>query len=174
MIELYKPDMYRKDIYDINYKKLKSYGIKCILFDLDNTLIPCFKKRPTRKSKDLIEELKDMGFKVILFSNSGKKRLLPFKNILEVDCSASSRKPSSKKFKKVMNDYKFREAEIAIIGDQIMTDIFGGNRVGIFSILVNPIAKKEYFFTRFNRMIEKKVIKKLEKNDLFTRGKYYE
>ena len=48
-----------------------------------------------------------------------------------------------------MNDYKFREAEIAIIGDQIMTDIFGGNRVGIFSILVNPIAKKEYFFTRF-------------------------
>ena len=55
-----------------------------------------------------------------------------------------------------------------------MTDIFGGNRVGIFSILVNPIAKKEYFFTRFNRMLEKKVIKKLEKNDLFTRGKYYE
>ena len=36
MIELYKPDMYQKDIYSIDYKKLKSYGIKCILFDLDH------------------------------------------------------------------------------------------------------------------------------------------
>ena len=93
MIELFKPDMYMKDIYSINYNKIKSFGIKCILFDLDNTLVPSFKNKPTRKVKDLIEKLKDMGFKVIIFSNSNKKRLTPFKNILEVDCSYSSKKP---------------------------------------------------------------------------------
>ena len=74
MIELFKPDMYVKDIYAIDYKKLKSYGIKCILFDLDNTLVPYYKKKPTRKLKDFIENLKDIGFKVIIFSNSNSIR----------------------------------------------------------------------------------------------------
>ena len=70
MIELYKPDIYKKDIYSIDYLKLKSYGIKCLLLDLDNTLVTNYVKKPTRKLKDFIEKLKEMGFKVIIFSNS--------------------------------------------------------------------------------------------------------
>lgn len=174
MIELYKPDVYKKDIYAIDYKKLKSIGIKCILFDLDNTLVPYYKNRPTRKIKDLIENIKDMGIKVILFSNSSKKRLTPFKNILEVDCSASSHKPFSKKFKKVLTEYKYAESEVAIIGDQIPMDVYGGNRMGIFTILVTPISKKELIWTKFNRMYEKHVIKKMEKKGIFKKGEYYE
>jgi len=174
MIELYKPDMYIKDIYMINYKRLKTMGIKCILFDLDNTLVPYYKQKPTRKIKDLIEKLKDMGFKVIIFSNSGKKRLTPFKNILEVDCSYSSRKPRKKKFNKVLVEYKFDQSEVAIIGDQIITDIFGGNRIGIFSILVKPISSREPIWTKFNRLREKSKVRKLEKKDMFKRGNYYE
>ncbi len=174
MIELYKPDMYKNDIYNIDYKKLKSFGIKCILFDLDNTLVPYYRVKPTRKVKDFIEKLKDMGFKVIIFSNSNKKRLTPFKNILEVDCAASSKKPSEKKFKKVLSEYKFEQSEVAIIGDQIITDIFGGNRVGIFTILVNPISRREPIWTKFNRLRENRYIKKLGKRKLFKRGNYYE
>ena len=75
MIELYKPDMYKKDIYSIDYKKLKTYGIKCILFDLDNTLVPYYKNKPTRKVKDLIEKLKDLGFKI-------NENIRPVKNII--------------------------------------------------------------------------------------------
>ena len=174
MIELYKPDMYKKNIYDIDYKKLKNYGIKCILFDLDNTLVPYKKKKPPRKLKDFIERIKDEGFKVIIFSNSNKKRLTPFKNALEVDCAASCKKPSKFKFKKVLDEYKFLQSEVAIIGDQIMTDIFGGNRMGIFTILIKPISNEEFFYTKISRMIEKKIIKKLEKKNLFKRGNYYD
>ena len=174
MIELFKPDMYIKDIYSINYDKLMNIGIKCILFDLDNTLVPSFKNKPTRKVKDLVEKLKDMGFKVIIFSNSNKKRLTPFKNILEVDCSHSSKKPFSKKFKKVLKEYKYSQSEVAIVGDQIVTDIFGGNRVGIFTILIKPINEKELLFTKFNRMIERKIIRKLERRNIFKKGEYYE
>ena len=72
-MEKYVPDMYKKSIYDIDYKKLKKNGIKCILFDLDNTLVPYYKNKPSRKVKDFIERVKDMGFKVIIFSNSNKK-----------------------------------------------------------------------------------------------------
>lgn len=174
MIELFKPDMYMKDIYSINYDKLQNFGIKCILFDLDNTLVPSFKNKPTRKVKDLIEKLKDMGFNVIIFSNSNKKRLTPFKNVLEVDCSYSSKKPFSKKFKKVLKEYKYNQSEVAIVGDQIVTDIYGGNRVGIFTILIKPINDKELIFTKFNRIIEKKIIKKLERRNIFKKGEYYE
>lgn len=174
MIELYKPDMYKKDIYSIDYKKLKTFGIKCILFDLDNTIVPYYLYKPTRKVKDLIERLKDLGFKVIIFSNSSKRRLTPFKEILEVDCSASSRKPSQRKLKKVLTEYKFDQSEVAIIGDQIITDVFGGNRVGIFTVLVNPISNREPIWTKINRIRERKVIKKLRKRDMFKRWAYYE
>lgn len=174
MIELYKPDMYKKDIYSIDYKKLKSYGIKCLLFDLDNTLVPYYKNKPTRKLKDFIERLKDMGFKVIIFSNSGKKRLSPFKNILEVDCSFSSRKPFQGKYKKVLKEYKYSQSEVAMIGDQIPTDVYGGNKMGIFTVLVKPISKSELVWTKINRLYEKRIIRKLEKKGIFKRGEYYD
>ena len=174
MIELYKPDMYKKDIYSIDYKKLKSFGIKCILFDLDNTLAPYYITKPTRKVKDFIEKIKAMGFKVIIYSNATKKRLLPFKKVLIVDCSASSHKRNGKKLKLIINEYKFSQSEMAIIGDQFITDIYGGNKEGIFTILIDPISSKEPIWTKFNRMLENKKIKQLGKKDLFERGKYYE
>lgn len=174
MLELYKPDMYKSDIYSIDYKKLKSCGIKCILFDLDNTIIPTYINKPTRKLKDFIEKLKDLKFKIIIISNSGKKRLTPFKNILEVDCAANSNKPSRKKYQKILDEYKYDISEIAVIGDQLVTDILGGNRMGFFSILVDPLSNREYIWTKFNRVKEKFVLIKLGRKNLLKRGKYYE
>lgn len=174
MLELYKPDMYQSSIYVIDYKKLKSCGIKCILFDLDNTLVTVGSKKPTRKVKDFIEKLKDMNFKVIIISNSGRNRLSPFKNILEVDCAANARKPSKKKYEKILSEYKYDESEVVAIGDQLVTDIYGGNRMGIYTVLVDPISKRELIWTKFNRMKEKIVMYKLKRKNLFEKGKYYE
>lgn len=174
MIEVFKPDMYQKSIYTIDYKKLKNLGIKCLLFDLDNTLIPKGVNTPSRKMKDLVEKLKDMGFKVILFSNSSKKKLTPFKEILEVDCAASAAKPSKNKYKKILKEYRFSENEVAMIGDQLLTDILGGNKVGIYTILVNPIGKKELIFTKFNRTIEKFLLWRLKRRGLLELNKYYD
>ena len=174
MIELYKPDMYQKDIYSIDYKKLKSYGIKCILFDLDNTLVAPYIKKPPRKLKDFIERIKDMKFKVIIYSNASKKRISPFKKTLEADASYSSRKRHGKKLKKIISEYKYSESEIALIGDQFMTDVYGGNKEGIFTVLVDPISDRELIWTKFNRILEKGKIKKLERKKLFKKGVYYE
>lgn len=174
MIEKYKPDMYMKNIYEIDYKKLKNMGIKCILLDLDNTLVPFNVKFPSRKIKDIIERIKDKGFKVIIFSNSSKSRLKPFKDKLEVDCAYSCRKPSTYKFKKILNLYKYNESQVAIIGDQLVADILGGNKCGIYTILVDPIQKKEFIFTKFNRMIEKVIYKKFKNKNILKKGNYYE
>ena len=173
-MEKYIPDMYQKSIYTIDYEKLLKRGIKCLLFDLDNTVAPINMKNPSKKIKKLFGELKEQGFKVIIFSNSPKTRLKPFKDTLEVDCAARACKPHPKKFLEVMKEYDFSVSEIAIIGDQILTDVIGGNNVGITTILVNPISPRDFVFTKINRFREKKIIKKLEQKDLFIRGKYYE
>jgi|LSQX01.3.fsa_nt_gb HAD superfamily phosphatase (TIGR01668 family) len=174
MLEKFIPDIYQKSIYTIDYKRLKLRGIKCIIFDVDNTLAPIFTVKPPRKVKDLVEKLKDMGFRVLIMSNAPKKRLVPFKEILEVDCAASSMKPFSKKFRKILNDYKFKVNEVAIVGDQLVTDVFGGNRVGITTILVNPISSKDQFFTHITRFVENIIIKMAMRKEMFTKGQYYD
>ncbi len=115
-----------------------------------------------------------MGFKIIIFSNSNRKRLEPFKRELNVDCSSSCKKPFKGKFIKVMETYNYKLSEVAIIGDQLVTDIYGGNKVGITTILVNPISKKDMPFTRINRLIEKKKINKMTKQGIFKVGEYYD
>ena len=64
------PDVYQKSIYTINYDKLKENGIKCLLFDLDNTCVPYVDKKPTKKLKNHFDKLKDSGFTVIIYKFS--------------------------------------------------------------------------------------------------------
>lgn len=173
-MEKYIPDMYQKSIYAVDYDKLLKRGIKCLLFDLDNTIAPINMKTPSKKIKKFFSDLKEKGFKVIIFSNSSKKRVKPFKEALEVDCAARACKPNPKKFIQIIKEYDFQISEIAIIGDQILTDVVGGNNVGITTILVNQISTKDIIWTKFNRFREKKIIKKLEQKELFIRGRYYE
>ena len=167
------PDIYQKNIYDIDYKKLKEQGIRCLLFDLDNTLVPVKEDLPTKKVKDLFLHL-EKDFKVIIISNSNRKRLTPFKEGLNVDVAFSAKKPLKKKYLKIMDMYKFKEYEIAAIGDQLLTDIQGANRVGITSILINPIGDYEKFGTRINRFIERFIYKKLKRKNILVKGTYYE
>ena len=174
MLDIFVPDIYQQSIFTINYKALKKSGIKCLLFDLDNTLSPIRVSTPGVKEKELIEGLKDLGFKVIIVSNSNKKRLEPFKEGFNVDTAASAKKPLSSIYKKIMKIYRFKDNQIAAIGDQLVTDVFGANKMGFISILVTPMSKEDLFFTRFNRIIERRIMKRLNKKGLFTKGDYHD
>ena len=137
------PDMYQKSIYHIDYDKLKEDGIKCLLFDLDNTCVPFKDTEPNKKLIELFETLKDMDFRVIIFSNATKKRLLTL-------------------------------SDVVLIGDQLYTDILCGNKVGIKTILVNPMSKDDLLFTKIFRGLEKRKFKKFAKMGILKKGKYYE
>ncbi len=171
----YIPDMYQKSIYHIDYDKLLDSGIKCILFDLDNTCVPYKDKEPNKRLMELFETLKDMNFKLVLFSNAPKRRVAPFKRGLNVDALARAGKPSKKNFLKILKMFKYELSDVAIVGDQLYKDILGGNKVGIMTILVNPMSTDDMFFTKyFIRPLEKIKYNKLEKRNLLKRGKYYE
>jgi len=174
MIEKYMPDIYQKSIYYINYDKLYKKGVRCLLFDLDNTLTPPHVNKPTKRLKKLFDELKDKGFKIVIMSNSPKHRIEPFKTQLNVDACAFSLKPRRNKYERIMEKFKYKPTEVAAIGDQLITDILGANKLDITSVLVNPLTEHDYTITIFYRIIEKFIYTRLAKKDLFLKGKYYE
>lgn len=167
------PDVYAQSVYTINYDKLKRQGIKCLIFDLDNTLEPYANVEPTKKVIELITFLKT-DFKVIIMSNNNKERVRPFKEKLNIDSAHSSKKPFKKKYKKIMEMFSLKETEVACIGDQIITDVLGANRMGMISIFVNSISESTPLVTKINRYIEKQVLRILEKKEILIRGNYYD
>lgn len=168
-MSIYIPKMYYKDIYCVNYDRLKEKKIKYLIFDLDNTLGLINDKVCNLKTKNLLNELKK-EFKIIIASNNNFERVKTFIDNLDVDIIAFALKPSSKIYRYVKKNYTKNMNEVAIIGDQIVTDIIAGNRFKILSILVDPKGEKDLKITGLNRLIEKYLMKKIK----FQRGEYYE
>lgn len=171
-MSLLRPKMYQESIYTIDYQKLKKQKIKCLLFDLDNTCVGYHEKNPTKELKQLFKNLTKMGFKVIIFSNAPKKRLAPFTN-LGVECHPSSQKPLGRNFKKILKKYQYQTCEVCIIGDQLFTDIIGGNKVGIITCLVEPLSNEDFILTKIFRSMEGISFKKMNKKGLLKKGEYY-
>ena len=158
-MSLLTPNLYYQDIYKVDYQKLKKQGIKCLLFDLDNTCIGYKEKEPTKELIKLFKELEKKDFKVIIFSNARTKRLKPFKD-LNIICHPNSKKPLKRNFIKIMKQHFLKKDEVCIIGDQLFTDILGGNRIGITTCLVNPLTNEDFIITKIFRKIEKRIRKR--------------
>lgn len=167
------PTIYQESIYKINYQKLKEKKIKCLLFDLDNTCVPFHINKTPKQLKELMKQLTNQGFLVILFSNSPKKRVDQFKE-LNIILHPSSRKPFSKKFISILKQYQLKKEEVCIVGDQLFTDILGGNKVGIYTCLVNPLTKEDFILTKITRILEKIMFLKMKKKGILTKGEYYD
>ena len=172
-MELYVPDIYQENIYKINYNTLQSRGIKCLLFDLDNTLVPITDSLPGEECKELFKKLKKKGFKILITSNSIKTRVKPFSEELKVDYISNCKKPDIEKINEYITKSKFGIDEIAIIGDSMMDDVVCGNTIGITTILLDQISKLEFPIARLKRIKEKRIQKKLRDKNLFTKGRYY-
>lgn len=167
------PKMYAPNIYQVNYDLLKKKGVTCLLFDLDNTLVGPHGKEVSEELKSFMKKLKQ-DFLVIIFSNSLKPRVQFFKEQLQVEMNHTSLKPHAYSFHKVFKKYHLSPHQVAIIGDQLFTDIVGGNRVGITTILVEPITLRDFWITKYNRYREEKKFKELEQSGLWKKGKYYD
>lgn len=166
----FRPKMYYQDIFHINYSLLKAKGIKMLIFDIDNTTVKVNDKLPSIEIKNLLKKLKD-NFTVALASNNKSVRVKEIGKFLGVHAFYSVLKPT-KKLKRLLHhkQYNIKMEEIAIIGDQIVTDIFMGNRLNMLTILVDPLEEQDLKVTYFNRFLEKRIMKRIK----FVRGEYYE
>ncbi len=162
--------MYQKSIYDLDYKKLKKRDIKCLIFDLDNTIALLGGNFDLDKTKELFTSLK-IDFRVAIISNGQRKRVRSYAELLEVDYISRALKPLPLGLTKIKNKYHLKKPEMCMIGDQLLTDILSGNLFGSCTVLVDPLGKKDLKITGVNRLIEKQIFHVSKK---LKRGNYYE
>ena len=113
---------------------------------------------------DWAKNLKKSGIKMCILSNSNKiNKVEAVAKILEVPYIFFAKKPFKSGFMRAKKILKLESENIAVVGDQIFTDVIGANRCGMFSILVKPIEEKDYLLTRIKRPLEKFIIKRYEK-----------
>ena len=165
-----RPDAYYKNIYEIDYKELKEIGIKNIFFDVDNTIIPYTLDKVSSREIELFNKLKK-DFNLVIASNSNSSRVNSIINDLGITGYTSCIKPSNKVYKKIKKEYKIEES--IFIGDQFMTDVLGAHKNGFRVILVDRLENIEPFTTKFWRLCEHFVIKKLKRKKEFEVGNYY-
>ena len=168
------PNVYKKSIFDIDYDSLKKQGIKCLVYDLDNTLAKIDNNEIDKDTLGLIKKLKKDFIIYILTNNNNKDRIGKVSTQLDVPYVSFALKPSKIGFNKILKKEGLNKEEMCVIGDQIVTDIIGGNRSKSVTILVEPLGVKDLKITSFNRFLEGRIIRRLEKKNKFKKGEYYD
>ena len=148
------PKEYFNNVREISIKFLRKNAIKALILDVDNTLID-YDKNLAEETIKWAENLKKEGIKLYILSNSNKKdKVKTVAEKLNVEYEYFGKKPLKMGFKKVQKKLKEKPENIGVVGDQIFTDVLGGNRCKMFTILVDPIAEKDIWITLIKRPIE--------------------
>lgn len=160
---LYPKAMFNK-VSDITTEFLKQNNIKALILDVDNTLID-ISENLSEQTKKWAEAVKKENIKLYILSNSNKKeKVKKVAEKLGISYEYFGKKPLKSGFLKVQKILKEEPQNIGVIGDQIFTDIIGGNRCKMFTILVEPIKEKEMLITKWKRPIEEKIKKHYREN----------
>lgn len=158
------PKLQVPTIYDIDLKQLWDKGIRGIITDLDNTLVGAKAPLATPELQAWLKHVQADGFKVVIISNNQRLRVQSFAEPLSVPFYFNARKPTRASFKKALDAMQLTPEQTAMLGDQMLTDVLGGNRMGLYTILVQPIAlQEEGFFTKVNRRLEKIALRLMKK-----------
>ena len=168
MLKNFLPSEYVKSIFHINPEKLKEQGIKGIITDLDNTLVEWDRPSATPELIEWFEQMKKHNIKIMIVSNNNEKRVKAFCDPLEISFIHKARKPLGSAFRQSIKAMGIKREEAVFIGDQLLTDVLGGNRAGIYTILVVPVTQSDGFFTRFNRAVERRIMATFKRKGLIS------
>ena len=160
------PKLYLRSVFDLPLDQLKERGIRGLIFDLDNTLLYWNAYEGTPEAKELFRRLKQTGFLSCLVSNNKRDRVEKVARVLDVPAISKARKPSRRAFRQALATLGTTEKETAVVGDQLFTDVLGGNRLGLYTVLVMPLSKREFFGTKAIRSLERIVLRRLIRRGL--------
>ncbi len=154
---IFYPDGHFEKVEEITIKYLQKNKIKALILDVDNTLID-YQKHLEKSVIQWAKDLKERDIKLYILSNTNQKeKVEKVANALEIPYQNLAKKPLKTGFLKVQKELQEKKENIAVVGDQIFTDIIGGNRCKMFTILVEPINPKDFWYTAWKRPIENKI-----------------
>lgn len=157
MLQRFYPDRYMRSAYEIDYESYYDAGYRGIIFDIDNTLVEHGAPADER-SIALLERLKRIGFGIMLLSNNKEPRVKMFNDAVHVSYIFKAGKPAKKGYEEAMKQLGTDKNTTLFIGDQLFTDVWGARNTGIFSILTQPIDKKEEIQIVLKRYLERIVL----------------
>ncbi len=153
------PDLINDSIFDLNFEKLTNIGICALIVDLDNTMIPRDHDKTNPLLKKWVIKAQEHDMKICIISNNVHKRVKVIADELNLPLVSSAIKPFSMAFKKGLKILDSCPEETAVIGDQIFTDVLGGNLAGMTTVLVEPLSDVDLIHTKALRIIERFIIK---------------
>lgn len=157
MLRRFYPKRLADSSYVVDYEKLYQEGYRGILFDIDNTLVK-HGESATPRAIELFARLKKIGFQTCLISNNSKERVNRFNKDIKTNYIYKANKPSTKNYIKATKVMGTRIDNTVFVGDQLFTDVYGANRVGMMTYLVKPIHPKEEIQIVFKRKFERIVL----------------
>lgn len=158
MKHIFHPNQLYRTCSSIDLHALKASGIEALIIDLDNTLASCEEEQASDAAREFIESAKKLDFTLVMISNNVRTRVEPFAKELGVHAIWFAIKPSPLGFwraRKFLADIP--NHKIANIGDQLLTDVFGGKLMGFHTILVQPLIAKDNIYASPSRVLEQLV-----------------
>ncbi len=157
MLSVFYPDEYLDSAYEINFESFYERGMRGVIFDIDNTLVPHDAPADGR-AKELFERLHKLGFSTMLLSNNKEPRVKSFAEEVRTAFLYKAGKPKRGGYRMAMERMGTAEGSTLFVGDQLFTDVWGAKRSGIYSILVRPIHPKEEIQIVLKRYLERIVL----------------
>lgn len=168
LVKFLLPNEFVQTVFEITPEKLQKLGIKGVITDLDNTLIEWNRADATEEIASWMKMMKDAGIKVIVASNNNEERVKIFAEPLGIPYIYRAKKPLGAAYVAAMKEIRLKTNEVAMIGDQLLTDIMGANRLKLYTFLVRPVAQSDGFVTLFNRFVERRVFNYLKRKGIKT------
>ncbi len=173
-IEKVIPDMYCESYNSIDELHLLSIGIKKLIIDIDGTLLPADDINVDEVLKEKILRFKSKNIDICLVSNNKESRVTPVAEVLNVKYLSEANKPLPVAFDRAMEILNTtNKDEVAMVGDQMLSDIKGAKTYGIYSVLVKPVSKHNNLFTGTSRFLQNRMEKHLKKIKKFDKDIYY-
>lgn len=168
MFRRFLPEQVVRSVFDIDLEALRARGVRGIITDLDNTLAGARTPAASPEVAEWLDRVRRGGFRIVIVSNNRRARVSSFAEPLGIPFISSARKPLSRSFRQALGLMELSAKEAAVVGDQLLTDVLGGRRLGLHTILVSPIApREEGLATKINRRFERWVRSSLLKKGLW-------
>ena len=159
LLELFRPDGYVARVMDIDLARLAAAGCDCLLLDLDNTLLPWKSSEVSEEVKAWVARAKELGIRPAIVSNTHyHTRLRKIAEALDIPWTAHAMKPWRKGFVEAARLVGSGPEKAVVVGDQLLTDVLGGNRAGMRTILVKPVHHHEFIGTKLSRLVERGIM----------------
>ncbi|MGI6403156.1 MAG: YqeG family HAD IIIA-type phosphatase [Oscillospiraceae bacterium] len=159
-MSFFYPTLYLQSIACLQPAQLQRWGVRGLILDVDNTLTTHDNPVPHPEVLIWLEQMRSAGIAMIILSNNHPPRVKPFAELLGLPFTADAAKPLPKGFRRAARDLNLPKDQIAVVGDQIFTDILGGNLFGAKTVLIKPIQPESTWFFRLKRRLEKGILRK--------------